>query len=274
MFLLTIQIKLCSVSQADISSHSLYNVPGNRHSMVELPSTQLPPPPYHMRPSSQDDMNMVSGFVPPLFSRRPVSSAPYLDSVLRREKARYESIRERTEPESSSSDEDPRQQLYLPSRMTQARALPQPVGEEGPINSQDANSVGFLNASQGVNSYENTPALVESGEVQRSDVMNSGEGQRSETMNSGDVQRSETVTNGSLHLERGGLSSSLRKHGGSEELIVNGEVRLRKRTKRDRLRTHRQGESCFCKDHALLLDLSDEADKSVKNFCSIFHCAV
>ncbi|XP_076471464.1 rab11 family-interacting protein 5-like [Babylonia areolata] len=187
----------------EFRTQSLLDLPGTRHSMVELPSSH-PPPPYHPRPSSQDDITLL---------RPPVSFTPYLtDSVLRRDRARYDSIRERTEPESSTSEEEgeggPRRRHPPPPRSLRRR----PLSEDVTSNPGDWKP------------REGTP--------------DSGEGQGT----GAGPQRSELRTNGSLHVQRGGgYSGPGTKSASSGDLHVGGEVRLRKRSKRERLRMYRQG---------------------------------
>ena len=206
----------------DMRSQSLLNIAGTRRSMVDLPSSQ-PPPPYQVRPSSQDDMNLVRGTVPRSCPRFPVSSAPYLDSVLRREQARYESIRERTEPESSSSDNEvPQRRPRPPPRGIRTR--PRPLSEELSLDPRDANALTPLTSSQGANSREGTPVSVEGGEGQ-----------------SMEMQRSETITNGSLQVDRS-FSSHRSKASSSGPMFANGDVKMRKRAKRERLKMYRQGQ--------------------------------
>ncbi|XP_070199976.1 rab11 family-interacting protein 2-like isoform X2 [Littorina saxatilis] len=208
----------------DLKSKSLYNIAGNRHSMVELPSSQ-PPPPYQVRPSSQDDLHLgrpSSG--PRPHPRLPVSSASYLDSVLRRDQARYESIRERTEPESSSSDNErqPARRPRPPPRGIRTR--PRPFSEEVNVDPRDLRALASLTSSQGANSRGGTPVSMEGGEGQFVEF-----------------QRSEMMTNGSLQFDRSGLLSSQRKKSdNSGQLLVNGDVKLRKRAKRERLKMYRQ----------------------------------
>ena len=205
-------------------SQSLFNIAGNRRSMVEFPSSQ-PPPPYQVRPSSQDDMNLVRGAAPRPCPRFPASSAPYLDSVLRREQAaRYESIRERTEPESSSSDnEAPRRRPRPPPRGIRTR--PRPLSEEVAVDPRDSNALTSLTSSQGANSRAGTPVSVEGGEGQQ--LL--------------ELHRSETITNGSLQFERG-VPFHRAKATSSGQLFVNGDVKMRKRAKRERLKMYRQGQ--------------------------------
>lgn len=201
-------------------SQSLLNIAGNRRSMVDLPSSQ-PPPPYQVRPSSQDDMNLVRGTAPRPYPRFPVSSAPYLDSVLRREQARYESIRERTEPESSSSDEVPTRRPRPPPRGIRTR--PRPLSQEVTVDPRDANALTPLTSSQGANSREGTPVSMEGGEGQLVEM-----------------HRSETITNGSLQVDRSFSQRS--KAGSSGHSFANGDVKMRKRAKRERLKMYRQGQ--------------------------------
>lgn len=192
--------------------------------MVELPSPQAPPP-YHVRPSSQDDMILVQREGGQhAQSRRPLSAnANYLDSVLRRERIRCESIRERTEPEeSSSTDEErtlrrPRPRPRKPrSRSSLQEAVTQ-VAEEMPAMRHPASFSSHLTS---------TPVCLESDE--RILV---------------ESQRPETITNGSFQYDRSNIGSLGRRVKPSNTLgYPNGEVTMRKRSKRDRLKLYRQGE--------------------------------
>ncbi|XP_076450521.1 rab11 family-interacting protein 2-like isoform X2 [Babylonia areolata] len=223
-------LRLAASSQEgdDGRSQSLYNIPGNRHSMVEFPSSQ-PPPPYQVRPSVQDDLTLVraSAHLAHTLPRPPpVSTTPsYVDSVLhRREHARYESIRERTEPESSSSDNEGPQRRPLPPPRG-GRPRPRPLSADMNIDPKDLKALATLTPPrQGTGSRESTPVTV-----------GDSRGQFTE------LHRSEMITNGSLQFDRGGLSSSLRKKSGSSGQIgVNGDVKMRKRVRREQLKMYRQ----------------------------------
>ncbi|KAL8591069.1 hypothetical protein ACOMHN_032634 [Nucella lapillus] len=212
-------------------SQSLYNIPGNRHSMVELPSTQ-PPPPYQVRPSCQDDTSLVRTSAPPTYPRVTSTNTTYADAVLRRERgSRYESIRERTEPESSSSDNEQgsrsaRRPLPPPRGI---RTRPRPLSADWThVDSRELKTLATL-TPRAASSREGTPGLLEE----------CGKGQGTE------LQRSELMTNGSLQCDhRGGVStSSLRKKSGGSaggQLGVGGDVKMRKRARREQLKMYRQ----------------------------------
>ncbi|KAL8608894.1 hypothetical protein ACOMHN_065232 [Nucella lapillus] len=217
----------------DLRSQSMMDIAGNRHTLADMPSSQ-PPPPYQLRPSSHDDINLfstMSTIIPQPHPRRPVSSASYnLDPVLRRERARYESIRERTEPESSStsSEEDgPRRRPRPPPRL---RVRPRPRSEEMMLDSKDLSSLTPLESSQSVRSREGTPVSAEAADKDPSER-----------------PRPELITNGSLRVEggRGPGGQQRHKSASSGDLNLGGDVRFRKRTKRERLRMYRQGTRRF-----------------------------
>ncbi|KAK7473651.1 hypothetical protein BaRGS_00035129 [Batillaria attramentaria] len=218
-------ITLNSMEQAeDVRSQSLYNIAGNRRSMVELPSSQ-PPPPYQVRPSSQDDMTLTirehaaRPYPPP---RIPISTNPtYLDSVLRREHARYESIRERTEPEESSSSDGEGVRRRRPRPPPRGVRIRQTV-DGSSMDRRDSGSMPNVRKPDG-GSREGTPVSMEA-----------GDGEYMET------PRSETITNGSLQFDRGSLSAHRKKLSSSGHVYLNGEVKMRKRSKRDRLQMYRQ----------------------------------
>lgn len=241
----------------DVRSQSLYNIPGSRRSMVELPSSQAPPP-YQIRPSSHDDLSLSSRdqAVRPFPQPRMATNPSYLDSVLRRELARYESIRERTEPEESSSSDG--------EGLVRRRPRPPPRGlrsrqslEGSSVDQRDSNSQTSTRKPDG-GSREGTPVSMEGGE---------GENHYLEGVKS---DRSDTMTNGSLQFERGGLSGSHRKKlSSSGHVYLNGEVKMRKRSKRERLHMYRQAGRRFTVQglegrHSGLYDdsLSDPSDSS------------
>lgn len=217
------------MSAEDVRSQSLYNIAGNRRSMVELPSSKMPPP-YQLGPASQDDMTLIrqeQGFRPYL---RPtlVANPSYFDPVLRREHARYESIRERTEPEESSSSDGSevlRRRPRPPRRSSRSKLL-----KEDLMSEQRDSGMASLPSQCGGSSREATPVYLEGGEGQ---VV--------------ECQRSETITNGSLVYDRFGLVSTIGnrpKSASSSPVYMNGDVRLRKRSKRERSQLLNQGK-CF-----------------------------
>jgi hypothetical protein len=212
----------------------MYNIAGNRHSMVELPSSQ-PPPPY--QPSSQDDMTLMQrpGSAPPQpFARPayPVMPAPYLDSAAVHPRrslrhARYESIRERTEPESSSSDvefDEPPRKPCPPPRGLKPR--PRPLSADVNIDPKDLKALALLPppSSQDMGGRDGGTPSADSGE--------------GGMMRVGELHRPELMTNGSLH-------ASLRRYSGGGVGgggLMNGDIKMRKRSKRDRLRMYGKGE--------------------------------
>lgn len=217
--------------------------------MVELPSSQ-PPPPYHL--SSQDDMTVGQrqGSAPARpFPRQPnpAVSAPYLDSSIhsRRELrlARYESIREKTEPESSSSEE---------SEEVIRRPRPSPRGLQSRPRPLSADMTPKDLTPLSLASHKHNGPMPSSSSTQTA-VPQGGQvglarAGRNETGGQvGELYRSETITNGSLQFDRAVKTGSLRKHGGVAMGLglVNGDVRMRKRSKRDRLIMYRQGNRRF-----------------------------
>ncbi|XP_067654709.1 rab11 family-interacting protein 1-like isoform X1 [Haliotis asinina] len=221
----------------DTPPAALY-MPGNRRSCVEFSNYTLPPPPYNPQQVSQDDTAIIMHG--PMRSLAPrtqlASTSSYVEAIKKRERAMYESIKERTEPEESSSSDE------VDAGLARARPRRLFLKDLNRENDADVESMSELTVKQGVMQNGN----LESGETTSGPSV--GNALDSVPENGHRDSRQDVMPNGHVRQEhdqhhppnsrkvvavREDLSNtiqSLRRETGQ------GEVALRKKSKRDKIR--------------------------------------
>ncbi|XP_046552385.1 rab11 family-interacting protein 5-like isoform X2 [Haliotis rubra] len=221
----------------DTPPAALY-IPGNRRSCVEFSNYTLPPPPYNPQQVSQDDTAIIMhGPMRSLAPRTQLSStSSYMEAIKKRERAMYESIKERTEPEESSSSDE------VDAGLARARPRRLFLKDLNRENDADVESMSEVTVKQGVmlngtlESGETTsgPSVGNTGDFtpenghkdSRQDVMPNGHARREQDHHHPPNSRKVV----SVRDDLSNTMQSLRRENGQ------GEVALRKKSKRDRIR--------------------------------------
>ncbi|XP_041366611.1 rab11 family-interacting protein 2-like [Gigantopelta aegis] len=216
------------------------NVPGSRRSCVEFSNYTIGPPPYEPHQSSQDDSAL--SLRDHSINRQPLSRATlgsnssYIESMRRRERSLYESIKERTEESSSSDNESTSRPHSRPVRMVKKDSNKDFDADvesiaESPIKVADENLENGVSGETTVDktSENAVPVGSSSAKSDKAEMMVNGDARKEDSKGASSL-RKKIIPNAGDSFNSG-LSYKENGHQNGHQ-----EVPMRKKAKRERLR--------------------------------------